>query len=301
MGMLVNSVLAITKLVAGVAGNSYALVADAVESTADVFASLVVSRGLKIASRDADEQYPFGYGKAEPLAGAAVSIMLLAAAVGIAVQAVREILTPHLAPAWFTLAVLVGVIIVKEALFRTVLKVGAEVGSTAVKADAWHHRSDAITSAAAFCGISIALWGGPGWESADGWAALLAAGVILYTGFRMLRPAVQDLMDRMPGDDVVTRIGRAAMSTDGVLAIEKLKVRKTGFDYYVDIHAQADPALTLYEAHTLSGRVKSSIRAAIPSVAGVIVHMEPYELDAREREVGTEQDKQAAYPRPPIP
>ena len=278
VGLLVNTVLAITKLVAGILGNAYALIADAVESSADIFSSLIVWGGLRIASRQADEDYPFGYGKAEPLAAAVVALMLFGAAAGIAVEAVREIHTPHHTPAPFTLAVLIGVILTKEVLFRRVVRVGKEVASTAVKADAWHHRSDAITSAAAFIGISIALLGGPGWESADDWAALVASVVIVVNAALLLRPAVHDLMDRSPSGDLLERISAAALATPDVRYIEKLKVRKAGLGYYVDLHVQAEPSMSLRDAHTLSGRVKTAIRAAVPEVAAVLIHMEPHEL-----------------------
>jgi cation diffusion facilitator family transporter len=278
LGLLVNTILAITKFVAGILGNAYALVADAVESAADIFSSLIVWGGLRIASRRADEDYPFGYGKAEPLTAAVVALLLIGAGVGIAVEAVREIRTPHHTPAPFTLAVLVGVILVKEILFRRVIRVGQEVGSTAVKADAWHHRSDAITSAAAFVGISVALVGGPGWEAADDWAALAASGVIVVNAGLLLRPAIQDLMDRSPSADLLDRIGAAALATSDVRDIEKLMVRKVGLTYFVDLHVQADPAMSLHDAHVLSGRVKTAIRAAVPEVAGVLIHMEPHEM-----------------------
>lgn len=276
LGILVNAVLAIVKLVAGITGNTYALVADAVESTADVFASLVVWGGLRVAIRDPDEKYPFGYGKAESVAAAVVSIMILAAAVGIAFEAVREIRTPHQTPAPWTLLVLIGVLLVKFVLFRRTSAIAREAHSTAVKADAGHHASDAITSAAAFIGISIALWGGPGWEEADDWAALFASAVIFYNGLLLVRPPLNDLMDRMPGTEVVEPVRRAASSVPGVLAVEKLSARKAGMVYYVDIHIQADPAMSLHDSHALSGAVKSSIRAHVPEVSGVLVHMEPF-------------------------
>ncbi len=276
-GLAVNTVLAGAKLLAGFAGHSQALVADGIESTVDVFSSLVVWRGLTIASRSADEDYPFGYGKAEQLAAAVVGLMLMGAAVAIAIESVHQIVTPHLAPRPFTLGVLVAVMLVKEVLFRRVLRVGADLGSAAVQADAWHHRSDVITSGAAFIGISIALAGGPGWESADDWAALLAAGIIVRNGSRVIRPAVHDLMDRAPGEDLVARVAGAASSVAGVRAVEKLKIRKAGTGYYVDIHVQADPKMPLDAAHVLSGMVKSAIRQAVPEVTGALVHMEPYE------------------------
>lgn len=276
-GLLVNAGLAATKLVAGIVGHSYALVADAVESMADIFGSLIVWGGLRIAQRSADDEYPFGYGKAEALAAASVGLLLIIAAVAVAIEAVREIRTPHHAPAPFTLVVLVGVIVLKELLFRRVLHVGREVGSTAVQADAWHHRSDALTSAAAFVGISIALAGGPGWESADDWAALAAAVIILVNGVRVLQPAVADLMDRAPDPAVIGRVERAARAVPAVRTTEKLKVRKHGLAYFVDIHVQADPGMSLHDAHELSGRVKGAIRDAVPAVGGTLVHMEPYQ------------------------
>ncbi len=277
LGLVINSGLALTKLTAGVVGNSYALIADAVESCLDIFSSLIVWRGLRVASRPATEQYPYGQGKAEPLAATVVSLMLLGAAIGIALAAVEEIRTPHHAPAPFTLIVLVGVVAVKEGLFRRVSAVGEEIGSTAVRADAWHHRSDAITSAAAFVGITVALIGGPGWESADDWAALLAAGIIAFNGVLLLRPAVGILMDRMPEPAVVDRIREAAQAVPGVIATEKLRVRTFGTGYFVDLHVQADPEMALRDAHALSGKVKAAIKEAVPAVFDTSIHMEPYE------------------------
>ncbi len=282
LGMLINAVLAIAKLVAGLVGNTYALIADAVESTLDIFSSFIVWAGLAIASRPADADHPYGHGKAESVAAVGVSFMLIGAAIGIALQAVREILTPHKTPAPWTLGVLVGVVVIKWVLSRRVHTVGTEIGSTAVRADAWHHMSDAMTSAAAFIGISIALIGSrlsgaSGWASADDWAALFASAVIGFNGIVMLQPALHDLMDRMPGEDIVGPVQRAVRSAHGVLATEKLGVRKAGMTYLVTIHVQADPSPSLHDAHILAGKDKSAIRAAVPEVESVLVHMEPFE------------------------
>jgi cation diffusion facilitator family transporter len=278
--ILINACLAVVKLIAGLLGHSSALVADAVESTSDIFASTIVWSGLRIAGRDPDAEYPFGYGKAEPLAGAVVSLMLLGAAIGIAIDALQEISTPHLAPAPWTLVVLAVVVAVKWTLSRRVHAVGADIGSVAVKADATHHMSDAVTSMAAFVGISIAIWGGDAWAAADDWAALFAASIIGYNSVAMIRPALHDLMDRTPGPEVLEPVRRAAEQVDGVLATEKLAVRRSGLGLRVTIHVQAVPTLSLHEAHVLGGKVKSAIRAAVPSVQYVLVHMEPYEEDA---------------------
>jgi cation diffusion facilitator family transporter len=275
-GLLVNACLAIIKVLAGVLGNSYALIADGIESTADVLSSTIVWGGLRIAARDADTDYPFGYGKAETLAAAMVSLMLLGAAIAIAIEAIREIVTPHHAPAPFTLAVLVLVVLVKEVLFRRVYAVGTEVGSEVVRADAWHHRSDAITSLAAFIGISVAIGGGPGWESADDWAALVAAVVISWNGQRLLRSAIAGLMDRAePG--IREQIHQIASAVADVRAVEKVIVRRAGTNYFADLHVHADPMMPLHDAHIVSGKVKRAIMTTMPNVRDVLVHMEPYE------------------------
>lgn len=277
IGVLANAVLAVVKGVAGLLGNSYALIADAVESVADIGGSLVVWGGLRLSARSADDNHPYGHGKAEPLAAAFVGVLLCGAAIGIAIRAVEQLHHPSHEPAPYTLLVLVLVIAVKELLARTVLRVAREGGSRAVHADAWHHRSDMITSAAAFVGISATLLGGPAWAWCDPAAALVASVVIAINGIAILRPAVHELMDGAPDNAMLDEVGAAARSVDGVLMIEQLKARKIGTRYLVDLHVQADPALSLHDAHILSGCVKTAIRRAVPSVENVLVHMEPFE------------------------
>lgn len=270
---------------AGVAGNSYALIADAVESMADVASSAVVWGGLAIAAQPADEEHPFGHGKAESVSAAVVALLLLGAAVGIAIEAAREIRALHHVPAIWTLWVLLGVMVVKWVLSKRVDLVGAGIGSRAVRADAVHHMGDAVTSSAAFAGITTAIvgfraTGDQRWAQADDWAALLATLVIAWNGWRMLRDSLNDLMDRMPGDDVLAPIRDAAMGVAEVRRIEKLYVRRSGLTYRVTVHVQADPALSLRDSHVVSGKVKGAIRAALPSVESVLVHMEPFEPGA---------------------
>ena len=275
-GLLTNACLVFVKLFAGIIGHSNALIADAVESSADIFSSLIVWMGLSIAARPADEDHPYGHGKAEPLAAALVSLMLLGAAIGISIIAIRDIMTPHHLPSPFTLFIAAGVIVVKEILYRRVSRVAREVGGTAIVADAWHHRADAISSLAAFIGISIALIGGRGWEAADDWAALVAAGVVAVNGLRTLRPAISGLMDEAPDRSVKERVLHAATEVDGVRSVENLNVRGSGLGFYVDVHVKADPTLSLEDAHEIAAKVKYAILAAVPSVVGVLVHMEPY-------------------------
>ena len=275
LGLMVNGVLAAGKIAAGIVGHSHALVADGVESSADLVSSLIVWRGLTVAAAPADEQHPYGHGKAEPLAAAVVASVLIAAALVIAIGAIRDIVTPHNVPAPFTLAVLVAVVLIKEFLFRLALKEGLELESSAIRADAWHHRSDAITSMFAFVGISIALIGGKGYEAADDYAAVLAAVVIAYNGWSLLRPAMDELMDIAPESSFLRKIRDIAEQTPDVITVEKCLVRKTGNEYLVDMHIEVDPQMTVDRGHKIAHQVKDGIRREVPSVRDVLVHVEP--------------------------
>lgn len=277
-GLLINAVLVVVKVVTGIVGQSYALIADGVESSLDIFSSLIVWRGINVAARSADDTYHFGYVKAESVAAAAVALLLLGAATGIAIEAVRSLRSPpHVAPASFTLMVLVAVIIIKETLFRYVLREGEALGSGVVQADAWHHRSDALTSAAAFLGISIALAGGDAWAVADGYAALFASAIIAFNGLRILRPALADLMDRAPEPALLERVAHVAGREPGVRCIEKILARRAGAGHFLTLHVQADPDMTLHDAHELGHRVRTRLVRQIPSVLDALIHMEPFE------------------------
>jgi len=274
--VLVNLALAALKTIGGVLGHSYALIADGIESTADIISSLIVWGGLKIASAPPDESHPYGHGKAEPLAAVVVAFMLVVAALVIGIQSTRQIVaTERVAPAPFTLGVLLVVVITKETLYRRVFKVAQDIKSTAVKSDAWHHRSDAITSVAAFIGISIALIGGPGYESADGWAALVAAGFIAFNGVRLIRPALGEVMDAAPPAEVEASVRQAALAVAGVTQLDKCYVRKMGLEFYVDLHVIVDGSISVQQGHEIAHQVKKAIQTANPKISDVLVHIEP--------------------------
>ena len=282
LGILVNLGLSAAKISAGIMGHSFALVADGLESGADVLSGLVVFFGLKIAVKPPDADHPYGHGKAEPIAALCVGLSLVAAAVTIMVESIHEIRTPHRLPAPYTLVVLAGVLIVKELLFRYVGTVGNSIGSLAVKGDAWHHRSDAITSVFAFFGISIALIGGPGWETADCWAALCAAVVILYNAWSQLRPAIMELADIAPDPDITTRVREIAARVPGVLGLDKCFVRKMGFSFYVDLHIIVSGELSVREGHRIAHLVEDFVLHGLPQISEVHVHVEPEEeLEAK--------------------
>ena len=274
-GMIVNLVFAAAKILGGILGNAYVLIADGIESTLDIVGSFVIWSGLKFAARPPDETHPYGHGKAEPIAAVVVALVVLAAAAGLAIESVREILTPHHGPAPFTLGILIVVIVVKEILFRYVNRIGRQVESTAVQTDAWHHRSDALTSAAAFIGISVALIGGKGWQSADDWAALFACAVIAANGIRLLRPAFYEIMDTAPRGKIVDLIRKAAASVPGVVEVEKSYVRKMGLSFYVDLHVKVNGSISVHEGHEIAHQVKRAIQQSDSRIADVLVHIEP--------------------------
>jgi cation diffusion facilitator family transporter len=278
LGLVINVVLASVKIVAGVVGHAYVLIADGMESALDVAGSVVIWGGLTVAARPPDRTHPYGHGKAEPIAALVVAVCVLAAAIGLSIESVREILTPHHGPAPFTLVILVVVIVIKEFLFRYVNRIGQDLESTAVQTDAWHHRSDALTSGAAFIGISVALIGGERWQSADDWAALFACAVIAANGVRLALPAFQEIMDTAPAGKIVKSILTAASSVAGVVEVEKCHARKMGLDYYVDLHVGVNGNISVHEGHEIAHRVKAAIQQSDSRIADVLVHIEPAQL-----------------------
>jgi cation diffusion facilitator family transporter len=277
IGIAISLVLVLVKFVSGYLGHSYALIADASETSADVLSSFLLWVGLRISMKPADSQHPYGHGKAEPLAAIVISLFLLVTAGWIGWHAIEFIRTPHQLPRKFTLGILLVVILIKEGMFRYVLKVGKEINSQAVKADAYHHRSDAITSIAAFTGILIAVILGKGYESADDWAALIAAFIIVYNAIHLLRPALDEIMDAAPSGEIVKKVRQAAEGIAEVDLVEKCYVRKMGFDYYVDLHIQVDPGLTVVEGHAIAHRVKDCLLREVPRIKDALIHVEPFQ------------------------
>jgi cation diffusion facilitator family transporter len=276
-GMIVNSIFAVTKILGGVFGHAYVLIADGIESGLDIAGSFVIWSGLKVAARPPDASHPYGHGKAEPIAAVIVGAGVLAAAVGLAIQSVREIFLPHHTPAPYTLGILIVVIVIKETLFRYANRIGRDVESTAVQTDAWHHRSDALTSAAAFIGISLALIGGKRWQSADDWAAIFACIVIAANGVRLMRPAFFEIMDTAP-QKMVKSVCSVASTVPGVIEVEKCRARKMGLDFYVDLHVGVDGKISVHEGHQIAHRVKNAIQQSDSRIADVLVHIEPAQM-----------------------
>ncbi|UFH35585.1 cation diffusion facilitator family transporter [Flavobacterium acetivorans] len=270
-----NTCLAIIKGLAGFFGNSYALIADAIESTTDIFASLLVLFGIKYSNKPADSNHPYGHGRAEPLITFLVVGFLITSATIIAYESIANISIPHELPKPWTLIVLGSIIIWKEFSFRLVMKRSVETNSSSLKADAWHHRSDAITSVAAFIGISIALILGKGYEEADDWAALFASGFILYNSYLIFRPALGEIMDEHLYDDLIEHIRKVSFQVEGIIDTEKCFIRKSGMKYHVDLHAIVNADISVKEGHDLAHKLKDTLRKEIPELGHVLIHVEP--------------------------
>jgi cation diffusion facilitator family transporter len=275
-GIALNAVLAAVKFAGGVFGNTYALIADAAESLLDILTSALVWAGFRVAARPPDENHPYGHGKAEALAALLVALFVFFVAFWVAWHAILEIRHPHAAPKWWTLLVLAGVVVAKLWFSRRLEAAGEQVGSTALGAEAMHHWSDAMTSGAAFIGISVALWAGPGWETADDWAALFACVVIAFNGFRMVAKAQRDIMDEAVSREFEREVRGLALAVPGVRALDKCRVRKSGLSHLVDIQVRVDGNLTVREGHDIAHAVKDALLASAPhAISDVSVHVEP--------------------------
>lgn len=272
-----NTALAVIKWATGYYGNSFALIADAIESTSDIFSSALVLFGLKYSSKPADKNHPYGHGRAEPLITFLVVVFLVTSAIVISYKSIQNIGTPHEPPESYTLLILGAIIAWKEISYRIVLKRSRQTNSSSLKADAWHHRSDAITSVAAFIGISIALLFGKGYESADDWAALFAAGFIFYNSYLIFRPALGEIMDEHLYDNIARQIRELAKTVNGIIDTEKCHIRKTGMKYHVDLHITVDARLSVKTGHSIAHTLKDKLKEAIPELADILIHVEPNE------------------------
>lgn len=277
LSIFANAGLAVIKGIAGYFGNSYALIADGIESLSDTFSSVLVLFGIKYANRPADKNHPYGHGRAEPLVTFLIVGFLVTSAVVIAYNSIKNITTPHDLPKPFTLIVLAVIVFAKEIFYRIVKKGGEQTQSSAIKADAWHHRSDAITSLAAFIGISVALLLGKGYEAADDWAALLASFIILYNSYLIFRPALGEIMDEQVYDELIIKIRKLSLEVNGVVDTEKCHIRKTGMKYLVDLHIVVSATITVREGHLIAHRVKDYLQSNLAQLADILIHVEPDE------------------------
>lgn len=270
--------LAVIKGLTGYLGNSFALIADGIESLTDVFSSIIVLLGIRYATKPPDKNHPYGHGKAEPLITFIIVILLLVAAVGIAYKSIVNIQTPHESPKLYTLLVLLIVVTIKEFFYRYINKKSVETNSSSLKADAWHHRSDAITSLFAAVGIAIALIFGDGYEVADDWAALAASFFIVYNAYLIFRPALGEIMDEDQHDDLIRKIRAISKTVPGVIDTEKCFIRKSGMSYHVDLHITVASNISVKKGHDIAHHLKAVILKQLPQIVDVLIHVEPDDL-----------------------
>jgi cation diffusion facilitator family transporter len=276
LGLVVNLALGLVKLVGGIVGKSFALISDAVNSLGDVFASLVVLFGLRVAQRPADPEHPYGHTKAESIAGSNVALLIVISALIVGWQAIQRINISHDIPPIWTLWIAGANILIKESLYRYKVRVAKRTGSSSILANAWDHRSDALCSFAVLIGLGIVRWGGPDWIGADEVAALVVVTAIVWSGVQLFRKSSSELMDLQADDELVQQIKTAAENVPDVKAVEKLWVRKSGLEYFADIHIEVDQSLTVAEGHRIGHQVKDRLIADFPTLRDVLVHLEPF-------------------------
>jgi cation diffusion facilitator family transporter len=276
-GILLNGALGGAKFVAGLLGHSYAMVADACESFGDVAGSCVTLYGLRLAAEPADKRHPSGHGRAETLASMVTALALVTIGSLIFWHAMGSLGEPRPSPAPWTLLILLPVIVAKERMFHFIYARGKESGSPALVAEAWHQRSDVVTSIAALTGIVVAWIGGPAWSHADSWAAMLASVWVVGTGLWLLGPTLHELMEGSVDPALLDYIHDTSLACPGILGIDKVWVRKLGMRLMIDMHIEVDPDLSVQEGHRLAHEVKDKLQSELPQVRDVMVHVEPFD------------------------
>lgn len=276
LGLAINLLLGIVKLIGGLVGQSFALISDAVNSLGDVVTSLVVLFAMRVAQQPPDDEHPYGHTRAEAIAGSNLALLVIVSALLVGWEAVQRIATPHDLPPVWTLWIAASNVLIKEGLYRYKRSVGLRTGSSALMANAWDHRSDAFCSLAVLIGLGIVRWGGPAWIGADEVAALVVVAAIVWSGAKLFRSSSSELMDSQADEQFVREIRRVAESIPDVRAVETLWVRKSGLEYFADIHIEVDGHLTVDEGHRIGHAVKDRLVGEFIHLRDVLVHLEPY-------------------------
>jgi cation diffusion facilitator family transporter len=274
VGLIVNLVLALFKLAAGLAGHSQAVVADAAHSFTDIATDIALVLGVRYWTAPADEGHPHGHGRVETVVTVFIGLMVAGAAIGIGWDAVRSFGRPSVPPSTIALVAAVASIVIKEALFRWTKRVGVEAGSAAVKANAWHHRTDALSSVPVAAAVAVSMIDHR-LAVVDRIAALVVAIFILHAAFRIIRPAIDQLVDAGAPRSHRAQLERLALQVDGVLAAHALRTRYIGSELAVDLHVEVDPDLSVRDGFTIARDVKTALLRHGPEVADVVVQIEP--------------------------
>lgn len=277
IGLIINLSLGAVKLVGGIIGQSFALMTDAVNSLADSFATIVVLVALRVAQRPANATFPYGHSRAEGIAASNVALIIALTALMVGWEAIHRLTQEHDVPPVWTLWIAGSNIIIKEVLYRYKTRVGRRTGSAAIIANAWDHRADALCAMAVLIGLMVVRWGGPNYLWADEVAALIVVAAILWSSVELFRRSASELMDAQADQGFVDQIRRTANDVPKVCGVEKLWVRKSGLEYFVDIHLEVAPDLTVAAGHDIGHAAKSRLLSTFPAIRDVTVHLEPYE------------------------
>ncbi len=275
LGLAVNTALGIVKLVGGLISGSLALISDALNSWADVFVSVVTLFALRVAQRPPDVEHPYGHTRAEAIAASNLAIVIILSALGIGWEAVRHLTDGHAVPPAWTLWIAAGNVLIKESLYRYKVRVGRRTGSQVIIANAWDHRSDALCSLAVLVGLAMVRFGGESFHWADDVAALVVVGAIIYSGVTLFRTSASELMDVQASPELLAEIRRVAAAVPEVRGVETLWVRKSGLEYFADIHIEVDPNMQVSQGHAVSHAVKDRLMAEFSVLRDVLVHLEP--------------------------
>jgi cation diffusion facilitator family transporter len=284
LGLTINLLLGLTKLIGGIVGDSFALISDSINSLGDVVATVVVLVAVRIAQQPADDEHPYGHTRAEAIAGSTVSVLIMVSALGIGWEALQRLTLKHSLPEAWTLWIAGTNVVIKEFLYRYKVRIGRRTGSSAMIANAWDHRSDAFCALAVLLGLATVRWGNGRWMWADEVAALVVVGAILFSSLRLYRVSASELMDLQADGTLVDQVRTMASTIPGVRGVEKLWIRKSGIEYFVDIHLEVDPQLTVAEGHRIGHVVKDRLTGCFASIRDVLVHLEPYGEPAGEGE-----------------
>ncbi|HYZ86010.1 MAG TPA: cation diffusion facilitator family transporter, partial [Bryobacteraceae bacterium] len=232
--------------------------------------------GMTLAARPPDNEHPYGHGRIEILAGLTVGLMLAGGGVGICFRSLQKITEVHPPPESYAIWPLITAIVVRGAMSTVKFRVGRRIGSRALIADAWNDTVDILSALAALAALGLTLHNPSQFLAADHYGGFAVGLFVVFTGLRVLRDASMDLIDTMPGPDVIASIRDAALEVPGVLGVEKCYARKTGLQYHVELHVEVDPMMTVAEAHRIASNVRFHIRNVLGTVADVTVHIEPH-------------------------
>jgi cation diffusion facilitator family transporter len=280
IGVLVNTFLIVLKLIAGIFGSSQALIADAVHSFSDLFTDVVVLVGLKISNKPPDKTHHFGHARIETLASTIVGMALIGTALYIGISASLTIYRhTEYHP---TILALFGAgvsIALKEVLYHYTIRTGRRIKSQLIVANAWHHRSDVLSSVAVFIGVAGTQIN-PSWHILDSFAALLVSFFIVKVGLEILRDALREFTDTAPQPEIIGKIQQCALSVNGVLDTHDLRVRTSGGLFQMEIHIVVDGQLTVLEGHKISKAVEGCLSEDVGNFSSITIHVDP-EIDVR--------------------